>query len=182
MNPATPEIEAILAQAGSRSLESTLFNVAHAYARAGRLSMQAIFSQSDADFAAPAIMCKSFAIELLLKFFIVIAYPTARTYAGLKTMGVELRGHLYTDLLDRIEIEYREKISQAFSAATNRQVDQHGFRAILVEIGNDPFVQWRYMYEKEGIRHFDPTLFDTVLDSLGKAAEFERKRLAASTP
>lgn len=125
-------------------------------------------------------MCKSFAIELLLKFFIVIAYPTAKTYGDLKALGVNLRGHLYTELFDKIEAGYQKKISDAFSSATNRQVDQHGFRAILVNIGDDPFVQWRYMYEKEGVRHFDPPLFDTVLNALGKAAEFERRRFAAS--
>ena len=182
MKPTTQEIEEILAKAGSRSLESTLFNVAHAYARAGELSIQAISSNNDADFAAPAIMCKSFAIELLLKFFIVIAHPTAKTYVDLKALGIGLRGHLYTELFDKIEAGYQRKISDVFSVAASRQIDQHGFRAILVDIGDDPFVQWRYMYEKEGIRHFDPPLFDTVLNALGKAAEFERRRLAASAP
>lgn len=182
MQPSLPEIEAVLAKVKSRSLESTLFNVAHAYARAGQQSVQAIFAESNADFAAPAIMCKSFAIELLLKFFIVIAYPTAQTYADLKALNVDLRGHLYTELFDKIKVNYQEKIADTFSTAANRRIDQHDFKAILVEIGDNPFVQWRYIYESKGIRHFNPPLFDTVLNALGKAAEFERRQSATSAP
>lgn len=182
MQPTPHQIEAILAKAGSRSLESTLFNVAHAYARAGQQSVQAIFAEKDADFAAPAIMCKSFAIELLLKFFIVLAYPAARTYADLEALKVDLRGHFYTELFDRVNVEYQKKIAETFSVAVNRKVDQLDFRAILVDIGNNPFVQWRYIYESQGIRHFNPTLFDAVLNALGKAAEFERRRLATNAP
>lgn len=80
-------------------------NVARAYARAGDFFIQAIFSKNETDFAALSIMCKSSAIALLLKFFIVIAYPNARNCADLRAIGVGLRGHLCTELFDNVAAE-----------------------------------------------------------------------------
>jgi hypothetical protein len=164
----------------SRSLNSTLFNIAHAYSRAGDMAGTAIFNTGDADFAAPAIMSKSFAIELLLKFFIVIAHPGVQTKADLDSMGVNLRGHVYSELYDRISPIYQNKIVDSFTALVGQPTDGPGFRKTLIDIGDDPFVFWRYIYEKSGICHLDIDLLDKVLHALGKAAEIERKRITTN--
>lgn len=162
-----------------RSLNSALFNIAHAYSRAGD-DMASLAHLQDADFAAPAIMCKSFAIELLLKFFLVIPHPTAQTTADLGAFGVDLHGHKYTELYDRMIPTYQHRIATSFSQTTGKVTNATEFRTVLIALGNDPFVFWRYIYEKTGWHTLDFRLLDYVLLALGKAAEVERMRLAAT--
>lgn len=177
-----PNIDEILSKVGTRSLNSALFNIAHAYARAGDMASYAIFSLEDADFAAPAIMCKSFAIELLLKFFLVIPHPTAQTTADLAAVGVDLRGHKYSELYDRIIPSYQQKVATSFSTITGKATNATEFRTALIALGDDPFVFWRYVYEKTGKSTLDIPLLEQVLLAMGKAAEVERKRLATAAP
>lgn len=175
------ELEAILRKLLPRSLNSVLFNMANAYAQTGDLAMAAIGTSGNADFAAPAIMCKSFCVELLLKFFITVAHPDADAQE-LKARGVDLYGHVYSDLFDRIHEATRRSIAASFSTVSGRQVDDGEFRRILKEdLGNDPFVSWRYVYEKKATRHLNPVLWDQVVLALGKAAELERKRVTANS-
>jgi len=127
-------------------------------------------------------MCKSFAIELLLKFFLVIPYPTAQTKADINAFGVDLHGHKYSELYDRIIPTYQQKIAASFSSVTGKATDAAAFRAVLVAIGDDPFVFWRYIYEKTGTPILNIPLFEQVFLAMGKAAEVERKRLAPTAP
>ena len=85
--------EQVLASQPARSLESTLFYLAHAYAIASDTSRKTGKETGNTDLAAPAIMCESFAIELLLKFFLAIDHPTPTTVEALKTAGVKLKCH-----------------------------------------------------------------------------------------
>lgn len=177
-----PDQEAISREADSRTVESALFNLARAYAETAKLATQKIFADKNADFAGPAIMCKSFAVELLLKFFIAVDYPRDKSYADLKKIGLNLYGHSYADLFEKIKDRYQKKICKAYSDATSTKVDAQAFKLILIEIGNDPFVSWRYLYEDESTRHLNIQLFDNVLDSIGEAAASERRRLHAEGP
>ncbi|GEM_PF-4779715 len=54
-----------------RSLKRTLFAMAIKCSIMGQESFKKIEEERDADFAPPAIMCMSFSIEFLLKFFII---------------------------------------------------------------------------------------------------------------
>jgi len=171
------DFEKLFPQPNKRSLNSALFNIAHSYARVGEMAGAAIFTMKDADFAAPAIMCKSFSIELLLKFFIVIAHHGVQTKADLELMGVNLHGHLYSELYDRISPIYQKKIADSFTTIVGRSPDELVFRKALKDIGDEPFVFWRYIYEKSGTCNLDIALLDNVLTALGKAAENERKRI-----
>ena len=67
-------------------------------------------------------MCRSFAIELLLKFFLVIEHPEAKTLAELKARGVDLHGHPYSDLFDRINAPHKDLIAATHSNRTGEQV------------------------------------------------------------
>lgn len=182
MQASMPNIDEILSKVGTRTLNSALFNIAHAYARSGDMASTAIIQTKDADFSAPAIMCKSFAIELLLKFFLVIPYPTAQTKADIDAVGVDLRGHKYSELFDRIHASYQEKIANSFSNISGRPTNVSEFRPLLLTLGDDPFVFWRYIYEKNGMSTIDIPLLENVLFAMGKAAEFERERVAGPTP
>jgi hypothetical protein len=96
----------------------------------------------------------------------------------LKAGGVDLYGHPYSALFDRIDEATRRSIAASFSTVSGRQVDYGEFRRVLKEeLGDDPFVSWRYVYEKNATRHLDPVVWDQVVLALGKAAERERKRL-----
>lgn len=182
MHASIPNINEILSKRGTRTLNSSLLNIAHAYARAGDLASSAIFQTQDADFAAPAIMCKSFAIELLLKFFLVIPYPTAQTKADIDAVGIDLRGHKYSEIYDKVKPPYQEKIANSFASITGKPTDVSAFKALLLTLGDDPFVFWRYIHEKNGISTIDIPLLENVLLAMGKAAEVERKRVASPTP
>ena len=173
------DLERLLAEVPKRTFESTLFNLAHAYARAGDASWLSLASTKDADFAAPAIMCQSFAVELLLKYFLALDHPSATNAEELETEGVKLRRHRYSELYDQLKPATAAKIAAVFGTLTGRATDAVGFRAALIAQGDDPFVFWRYVYEAKDTRHFDSALFNHVTDALGKAAEAERK---ARTP
>lgn len=173
--PYKQQLEKMLTELPKRSLRSTLFNIAHAYARAARASQQAVFAENDADFAAPAIMCQSFAVELLLKFFLAIDHPEARDTDQLKEAGVKLKCHKYSELFDQLQQPSKDKIAASYTAIVGKATDADGFRQALLAQGDDPFVYWRYIYETNQISHYDTKAFENVLDALGKAAEVERK-------
>lgn len=132
-------------------------------------------ASSNADFAAPSIMCQSFAVELLLKFFIAIDHPNARSIDELKSAGAKLRCHKYSELYDQLKQTTQTKIAQAYSTLSGKQTNSAEFRQALISQGDDPFVYWRYVYETSGNSHFDRAAFNLVTDALGKAAEAERK-------
>jgi len=120
-------------------------------------------------------MCQSFAIELLLKFFLAVDHPAAKTTGELKTIGIRLRCHKYTELFDQLTPISKEKIANAYTALSGKQADAAGFRQALIAQGDDPFVYWRYIYETNSFSHFDIQAFNLVTDALGKAAEAELK-------
>lgn len=166
------DLERALKNATPRTIQSTLFNFAHAYERAGRLAWQALAESTDADFAAPAVMCQSFAIELLLKFFIASAHPDARTFAALTSDGVKLksRSHSNLDLWDRVSAEHQAAVAATYARLILSPVTPHDFRDALATLGEDPFVQWRYVYEHDGVRHLDTLLLNRLSDALGETA------------
>lgn len=175
MTPDRQQLEQMLAALPKRSLRSTIFNIAHAYARASDISWSTLGTSKDADFAAPAIMCQSFAIELLLKFFLAVDHPAAKNTSELKTAGVRLWCHKYSELFDQLTQTSKDKIASAYTARSGKQTDAAGFRRALIAQGDDPFVYWRYIYETNSFSHFDIQAFNLVTDALGKAAEAERK-------
>ena len=68
MTDIRPELGTLLSETQPRALESQLFNIAHSHARTGDMAINAIGQLRDADFAAPAIMCKSFAMSCYSSF------------------------------------------------------------------------------------------------------------------
>jgi len=169
------QLEQMLGALPKRSLRSTLFNIAHAYARTADSTWSALVSSKDAAFAAPTIMCQSFAIELLLKFFLAVDHPAATTIDELKAAGVKLRCHKYSELFDQLSQSSKDKIARAFTSISGTPTDAAAFRKALIAQGDDPFVYWRYIYETNGFSHFDKQAFNLVTDAVGKAAEAERQ-------
>jgi len=175
VEPSKPDLEAILGEVPSRPTASTLFNLAHAYAMASDTIWSRLALSKNADFAGPGIMCQAFAIELLLKFFLVIEHGPETTLDELARKGIKLRGHSFSALFDRVSDEFQGKIAESYTTLTGEPCDPAGFRETLVRTGDDPFVSWRYIYESTGISQLNKALVDQVTDALGKAAETERR-------
>lgn len=163
-------VEQALAAAKPRAFYSALFNMANSYNQAAEMALSSIASTGNADFAGPAIMCRSFAIELLLKFFIAVQYPDKK-FKELKVAGISLRGHTYSSLFDRIEHTVQQAIADTYSKQSGTSIDVAGFRDLLIALGDEPFVTWRYIYEAEGTSHLDPRLLASVTRVLGLAAQ-----------
>lgn len=162
--------EQALATAKPRALYSALFNMANVYNQAAESALSSIGGTGNADFAAPAIMCRSFAIELLLKFFIAVEHPNME-FKELKAAGVYLRGHAYSSLFDRINPQGQQVIADEYSKQAAQPIDVSEFRGLLVSLGDEPFVAWRYIYESDSISHIDCDLFALVTQALGMAAQ-----------
>jgi len=160
-----------LAAAKPRPLHRVLFNLADCYNQSAELALSSIPRTGNADFSAPAIMCRSFAIELLLKFFIAADHPSAKTKADLDSLGVSLRGHPYSALFDRISSRHQDEIAAKFSEITGKVTNPADFRNILIALGDDPFVGWRYVYEGTGNSYIDMAQLTHVANSLGLAAQ-----------
>lgn len=174
-------LDEAMAKATPRSLNSAMFNMAKAYSETGDLADREAARSGNADFIAPEILCKAFAVEMLLKFFIVIQYPDAKTKADLDKLGVNLEGHHYSTLFDRIEESRRKKIAASFSSVSGEPTTDVAFRRILKRrLGDEPFVFWRYIYEKAGNNYFDLHLLRTILQALGEAAAQERAAIEAA--
>jgi hypothetical protein len=178
-------IDAALASAKPRPLHRVLFNLADCYNQTAALAMSHGSSKANADFSAPAIMCRSFAIELLLKFFIAAAHPT-KSKTELASLKVSLHGHPYSVLFDRINIDFQALIARKHTEQAGIPTSPEGFRQLLISTGNQPFVEWRYVYEESHTRYFNMALFSSLADSLGMAAqdvnsEYQERRFALNS-
>jgi hypothetical protein len=170
-------IDQALAGATPRQLHRVLFYLADCYNQSSEQAFASIQSNRNAYFAAPAIMCKSFAIELLLKFFIVTDYPASFSKADFDAANIDLRGHSFSNLFDRISPSGQARIASKYSERTGVTVTPASFRAALVAVGDDPFMSWRYIYESTNERHIDAQLLAQVVDSLGLAAQDATRRI-----
>lgn len=172
------EMDDALASAKPRALHRVLFNLADCYNQTAEMALSDISSTGNADYAAPAIMCRSFAIELLLKFFIVVEHPLAKSKAELDSLGVNLRGHPYSELFDRINTPHQALIARKHAERAGTPTTPAVFRQLLISTGDKPFVDWRYVYEGSGYRYFDMALFAFLADSLGIAAQEVTRSIA----
>lgn len=182
LTPDQLQLEQILRASPPRTLRKTVFNLANAYSQAGSVVMAA--SQGNADFAGPLVMCHSFAIELLLKFFIINDQPRGKTFKQLKAGGMKFQspnksgkpgGHGYSDLFEMVSPAVQEKIAKRYCVVSGTETDIAGFSEALVSQGEEPFVKWRYIYEQEAgqFTHLDVAKFSNVLHALGEAAAAE---------
>ncbi len=164
------QMEELIRNSKPRSVLEVLLQHAEAYNRGALACIEKAQVTGNADLAAPAIMCQAFSIELLLKFFVVLPHPGVMRYSELHNLGVELRGHRFSTLFDRIASPVQDAIASTFSTQSGEPTSSAGFRAKLIELGDEPFIEWRYVYEKEGIQHLHYALFNQVVDALGLTA------------
>lgn len=148
----------------------TMYSIACAYAHSGSLVESFGIKREEIAFTFPAAVCQSFAIELFLKFFFVVDFPEIHSRNDLKKHNVIFKpsgskGHGYSALWDMISPNYQDQIAQ------QARVNNQQFRQQLLDIGDDPFVKWRYIHEEDGIHLLPLGMIKGVADAFGYAAE-----------
>lgn len=166
--------------------ESPMFHSIHmiacTYAHSGTLLERHGDTCSIGAFLFPAVVCQSFAIELFLKFFLVVDHPSIISKEDLVKHNINFKpkgskGHGYSALWDMIQPHHQTKI------AAKAKVGIRGFRQLLLDIGDDPFVQWRYVHEERDMKMLPLELIKQVTDALGYSAQDLMNSLAtAKTP
>lgn len=147
-----------------------LYAIATAYAASGLLISNHGHNHEQIAFTFPAVVCSSFALELFLKFFLTVdavqrgeskvsfghAIPTlwAKVSAPHKTVVAGMYGH--------------SKRSPE-SSGVERRLEQ--FEEVLGSLGNQPFVQWRYAHELQGLQLMSHAAISLAVDTLWRAAE-----------
>jgi hypothetical protein len=134
-------------------------------------------------FVFPAIVCSSFAIELFMKFFLALE-KAGNDDANRKRET----GHRLQNLWGRINKNHRGLIAGMFRNPSRvphlnaEELRAELFEKALNEVGESPFVKWRYPYEIANVELMSHGAITEVLDALGFAAEYamniERQKIA----
>jgi len=161
-----------------RSLHQMLFRTADCYAQTAASALEKLKKTGQSDFGLPAVMNLSFAIELLLKFFVALATPDA-TGPELAKLG-RLHGHEYDKLWPRIEKPLRGLIIAQYQELTKRSLNEAQFLKMLRDLDN-PFVRWRYGYESDQPRFIDFDHIGSIVTSLGRAAAIANAAVSSDT-
>jgi len=167
-----PAIPLLILQPGENGLDlDALFAMARAYSQAGLLISDYGHHRDEPVFAFPAVVCAGFAIELYLKFFWMLGHVESGAEGNIKTIG-----HKLPELWGRLQEKYhviiagmhRNKSGKPLDDAIEMRVSL--FLKTLNEIGDSPFVKWRYAHELTGIGHMSHAVIQEILNALEQAA------------
>ncbi|MCX7173436.1 MAG: hypothetical protein NT159_05860 [Proteobacteria bacterium] len=173
----SPAIPTLLLVPGETPLDyRALYAIATAYAHSGLLISSHGEKHDRIEFFFPAIVCSSFAIELFMKFFLMLD-QTNKEPADRKHNS----GHKLGELWKKINPEHQRLIAGMFGNSTatphlnaaDRRIEL--FVEALTDIGDAPFMKWRYAYELGEIGLMSHAAIAKVLDALGHAAEYIMK-------
>ena len=173
--PAIPNL--VLIPDETQNDYKALYGIATAYAHSGLLISNYGKNSKQIEFTFPAIVCSSFAIELFLKFFLMLERA--------KSMGLPAKpktGHKLVSLWDEITLEHKQLIAGMFRNDTGKPLLNAAdkrielFAGALDSIGEAPFVKWRYVYEFSEITLMSHGAIAEVLDALGNAAQHVLRR------
>jgi len=154
-----------------------LYAIATAYAHSGLLISNHGDETDRPEFFFPAVVCSSFAIELFLKFFLML-----ERVGNEEPNSKHESGHRLKDLWEKIRPEhqaliagmFRNKTGEPLLNASSRRIEL--FVEALTNVGDAPFVKWRYAHELTKPTLASHTAITEVLDALGYAANHAIKR------
>jgi hypothetical protein len=152
-----------------------LFRQATSYGSSAKLLSELVLVSNNPDFVAPVLMCKVFAVELLLKFFLVVDYRKIYSRKDLETHHISFRGpfeHEYEALFDRIPRKHRTAIIKAFSKIVAKATSEKEFCVILSAF-EDGFIKWRYIHEEEHQKFLGMRLLGQIGDALWSYANLQ---------
>lgn len=153
-------------------LYKVIYNNARYYNKGSILLSENVFQgRCDGDYIAPSILCFSFCIEMLLKSLIVIKLDNVFTIKELKNSPINLRGHSYIELFNKIDNDIQISITETYHKLYGRLITIDGFRDKLMKLGSRNFEKWRYIYETGKREDLNCKLLTTISDSLGKTIE-----------
>lgn len=138
--------------------DKTIYSVALAYFNAGMSLNDAI--EDDISYTFPSIVNLSFSIELLLKFFIVKSKIDKGCYLRSKAAY----GHELKNLWNSLDEDDKLLIYSFFGNPGDEPIYNEGFIKIsrdkftshMNALGIKPFVEWRYIHEKDENLHAIP--------------------------
>lgn len=156
---------------------NAIFAIAGAYARAGLLVSDHGRRIDEPVFAFPAVVCAGFAVELYFKFFLTLGHVESGDEAELQA-----KGHILPTLWEKLRPEHqfliagmhRNKSGEPLNTAPELRMEL--FSKALSEIGDSPFLQWRYVHEMTDIGHMSHAVIQEVLDALESAASYVMRR------
>jgi len=135
------------------------------------------------EYAFPAIVCSSFALELFLKFFLMVDLIER----GQTSQKVSF-GHTIPDLWGKVTPAYKGLIAGMFQNTTgvpyttSTELRLRLFEEALKFLGDQPFVRWRYAHELKEPQLMPHEAISSVVDAFGYAAEYVIHQMAPPTP
>ena len=160
-----------------KQLYYAIFNNAQYYSKGAQLLSENVFQgRKDGSYIAPAMLCNTFCLELLLKCLQIINEDEVFTKADLETKGIRLNEHRYSAIFDKIEGSVQNDILKTFNSLFQQQLTKDDYIQRLRQIGDNSFVEWRYVYESTQEKRMDVHLQNQIMDSLGKTIEQCLKR------
>lgn len=164
--PAIPSL--FLIPSETRFDYKTLYATAVAYADSGLLISNQAKHTDRLELTFPAVVCSSFAIELFMKFFLMLD----KSDKGDETLKND-SGHNLSKLWEKINQEHKSIIAGMFRNntgtpwlnASERRIEL--FEQQLSGLGDTPFVQWRYVYEMTDSALMSHGAITLILDAFG---------------
>jgi len=174
--PAIPSL--VLIPGESQADYAALYAIATAYAHSGLLISNHGKETDRHEFSFPAIVCSSFAIELFLKFFLILERAESDELSSKRE-----RGHPLGDLWNKICPAHQVLVAGMFRNgtgvpllnATDRRIEMFVEALTSVEEEKAPFLKWRYPHELVGPTLMSHAAITEVLDALGNAANYVMK-------
>jgi hypothetical protein len=146
------------------------YDTAAHYAKAAIVLNKQMDQTGSIDLVLPVIMCQLLAVELLLKSLILRKHPGVFDEDDLRNNKIDIRGHHLQALYVGLDESTRSSIDEEFGKPGTNRTSETTFAQLLRELGEQPFVDWRYYYEKSTTMQLRRDAVETVLEVLGKTA------------
>jgi hypothetical protein len=172
--PAIPSL--VLIPGESQVDYVALYAIATAYAHSGLLISDHGKETDRPEFSFPAVVCSSFAIELYLKFFLMLERAESEEPSSKQKLEHRL-GELWKKIRPThqalIAGMFRNRTSVPLLNASDRRIEL--FVEALEHLGEAPFDKWRYAHELVDATFMSHAAINEVLDALGHAANYVMK-------
>lgn len=179
--PAIPSL--VLIPDESQTDYAALYAIATAYAHSGLLISNHAKERDQAELSFPAVVCSSFAIELFFKFFLMLERTESEEPSSKHESGhrlVQLWKKIRPDHQALIAGMFRNKTKVPLLDASDKRIEL--FVEALADVGDAPFVKWRYAHELVDPSYMSHAAITEVLDALGYAANYVMEEKSDTHP
>lgn len=153
-----------------------MFNMARGLNKGFQLIQHVSNTLKDGDYIPPAVLCSTFCVEILLKSLWLVKYETIFTENDLKNNGIDIREHRYSRLFKNIDEDVQQEIVTTYNELYNEPVTIADFLKKFEALGDNNFVEWRYVFASSTGKTLDTQLQTKIIDSLGKTFEKINRR------